>query len=351
MSTTTRWRIAPAAWPIIAAAMLAESLSNALKAYGLGTHLAAFTVPLWGVEVSLAGAALVLAAVAMSMSQARCFWTFFDATSPKSVRGLALLIGGLCLVVSVTAIASHILEAQRIKTGAETQDSTAYTDAKALYDVAAADFERVKALPSVAEVEAAYDEAVKKAGIDANIWRRSNGCTDATTTASRRECEKMPSGFQAKLAAARRKAELQDKLPKLKSDMERHKLTGAATSQEDTAMWAWAWGLGVAIVIVATFGPVIFRTRVVAVSSPGKLPEIPAIPANDSGNSGNLPRNPTPPTPPRRGRREDPEIAQFSDEFRKRNGRAPAGSEVKAAFPELPVSTAYDYSMRARKKA
>lgn len=340
MTTSTRWRIAPAAWPIIAAAMMAESLSNALKAYGLGTHLAAFTVPVLGVEVSLAGAALVLAAVAMSMSQARCFWTCFDTAQPKGLRGIAFLIGGLCLAVSVTAIASHILEAQRKKTGAETQDSTAYTDAKGLYDVAAADFERVKSAPSIEEVEAAREDAIKKAGIDANIWRRSNGCTDATTTASKRECEKMPSGFTAKLAAARRKAALQVELPKLKADMERHKLTGAATSQEDTAMWAWAWGLGVAIVIVATFGPVIFRSRI---EVSGNLPEI-----TTAAQPATLVMSPPPSNggARRRGRKSDPKVVDFVAQFRRTHGRNPRIPEMRNQFPQMDKTTLWRNAQR-----
>lgn len=350
-SSTTRWCVSPAAWPIIAFAVLAESASNALKAYGLGTHLAAFTVPLWSVEVSLAGAALVCAAVAMSMSQARCFWAAFDTDAPRTLRLLATLIGLLCLAVSVTAIASHILEAQRVKVGAETQDNTAYSDAKALYDAAAADFQRVKDSPSLAEVEAQRDDAIKKAGIDANIWRRSSSCTDVTTKASQNECSKMPV-FAKQIAAAKAKATLLVDLPRLKADVDKHRLTGASTSQEANAIWAWAWGLGVAIVIVATFGPVIFRSRVV--SAPGKTPEIPVFAANDLGLPAIIPGIP-PPTPPfgggRRGRRADERVVQFSEEFRKRNGRPPAGSEVRAAFPELPVSTAYDYASRARQNA
>lgn len=52
-----------------------------------------------------------------------------------------------------------------------------------------------------------------------------------------------------------------------------------------------------------------------------------------------------------RGRRKDPRILLFVENFTKANGCAPSGSDVLAAFPGLPVSTAYDYAMRARIKA
>lgn len=68
-----------------------------------------------------------------------------------------------------------------------------------------------------------------------------------------------------------------------------------------------------------------------------------------SGNS-DIPEKP--PQPPkggqRRGRKADGRVVDFSEKFRERNGRAPSGGEIKAQFPELPTSTAYDYSQRAR---
>jgi len=64
---------------------------------------------------------------------------------------------------------------------------------------------------------------------------------------------------------------------------------------------------------------------------------------------GGFPGKPTPPNKPRkRGRKADSRIVDFSEKFRERHGRAPSGGEIKSEFPELPVSTAYDYSNRAR---
>ncbi len=53
----------------------------------------------------------------------------------------------------------------------------------------------------------------------------------------------------------------------------------------------------------------------------------------------------------RRGRKSDPKVIAFSDQFFLRHGRSPSGSEIRAAFPELPTSTAYDYAGRARLRA
>ena len=111
-ASTTIWRISPAAWVPITIAVVAEATSNALRAYGLGTHLETFTLSLFGYEVSVAGSVLVLAAVAVSLSQARAAWV---ALLPGMARQriVAGLIATLLLAVSITAMASTILEAQR----------------------------------------------------------------------------------------------------------------------------------------------------------------------------------------------------------------------------------------------
>lgn len=73
----------------------------------------------------------------------------------------------------------------------------------------------------------------------------------------------------------------------------------------------------------------------------------------ESGNSeSGIPTNPGKPTPPRgggrRGRRVSAEIVDFTDRFRERHGRAPSGLEIRAEFPDLARSTAYDYADRCR---
>lgn len=84
----------------------------------------------------------------------------------------------------------------------------------------------------------------------------------------------------------------------------------------------------------------------------------PLLNSEHSGYSGKSRRKPKgkgpkKPTPPggggrRRGRKMQGEVVNFSDRFREKHGRAPSGKEIRAAFPALPRSTAYDYSDRAQ---
>lgn len=76
------------------------------------------------------------------------------------------------------------------------------------------------------------------------------------------------------------------------------------------------------------------------------------IPANDinpkliqtkSDNSGPV----TPRPRPRRGRKSNKTVVDFTDAFRLKHGRAPTGSEIKSAFPNMPRSTCFDYAARA----
>ncbi|WP_423414860.1 hypothetical protein RLW55_16885 [Hyphomicrobium sp. B1] len=86
------------------------------------------------------------------------------------------------------------------------------------------------------------------------------------------------------------------------------------------------------------------------------IPESPVpVPANDpvSEKSTGIPGNPPAPPkgPRRRGRKADPKVLNFSEAFRKKNGRAPSGGEIKSALPGMATSTAYDYAGRARASA
>lgn len=65
-----------------------------------------------------------------------------------------------------------------------------------------------------------------------------------------------------------------------------------------------------------------------------------------SGKSS--PANRKPPKSGKRGRKADPAISDFAAAYSRKHGRPPSGSDIKAAFPECPKSTAYDYAARAR---
>lgn len=88
-----------------------------------------------------------------------------------------------------------------------------------------------------------------------------------------------------------------------------------------------------------------FRSSVSRIPANDDIPEIPG--KRNSGNSGPS----KPPKSGQRGRKADKTVVDFSERFRQKHGRGPSGSEIKSEFPELPVSTAYDYAKRARASA
>jgi len=257
-TSTTIWRIPRAAWIMVGLAVSAEATSNALRAYDLGSHLERLTITVTGIPLSLAGIVLVLAAIAVSLSQTRAAWVALTPgdTRQRIVAGIA---AALLLSISITAMASHILSAQRAKVGDETRDRNGYHDTKKLYDDATAELAKVSDAVTIAKAQAAIDAA--KATVDDNIWRRTKGCTDVTTRASKDECRKFSAqkaGLDAVLADATRKAELEAAIPGLKADLDRQHLTSEATASEATVSWGWAWIMGIGVVMIATFGPAIF---------------------------------------------------------------------------------------------
>lgn len=102
-------------------------------------------------------------------------------------------------------------------------------------------------------------------------------------------------------------------------------------------------------VLISELGTITFLH--IGLASRGSAPPVPANDAVPGIGSNRVPGKPIAPTPPkggRRGRKADQRVVDFSEAFSRKHGRAPSGSEVKAAFPELPTSTAYDYANRAR---
>ena len=246
---------------------------------------------IYGVSLSLAGIVLVLAAIAVSLSQTRAAWVALTPgdTRQRIVAGIAAC---LLLSISIMAMASHILSAQRAKVGDETKDRNGYHDTKKLYDDSVAELKKVHDAVTVAEAQAALDLA--KTGVDGNIWRRTNGCTEVTTKASTAECRSYLQGkpaLDADLAKATRKAELEAKLPGLKADLDRQHLTSEATASEATVSWGWAWIMGVGVVMIATFGPAIFaKVETVAAPAPFEAPAAPAVDVSGQSDFPDLPK-------------------------------------------------------------
>lgn len=249
---TTTWRVPPWAWLPLGAAITAEAVSNALRAYGLGQHLEHFTVSAYGADVSLAGSVLVLAAVAISLSQARAAWIALTP-NPLRQRIVAGLAAALLLAVSVIAMASHILEAQRAKVADEGGARSAYDRAEAAYQTAAAE---LAALGNPRPVSVIQDE-VRSYPIDMRVWRRSSQCEDISREDTRTACEPILALYKERGAAAR-KTELEPEVARLREELARLPRPEAATGEEAVIGGWWAWIMGAAVVFVATFGSVIF---------------------------------------------------------------------------------------------
>lgn len=328
-SHTTSWRIPPWAWVPVGAAITAEAVSNSLRAYGLGQHLEHFTITIRGVNVSLAGSVLVLAAIAISLSQARAAWIALTP-NPLRQRIVAGLAAALLLAVSVSAMASHILEAQRAKVADEGGARGAYDRAEAAYKRAAAELEALGNPRPVSVIQA----EVKAFPIDWALWKRSKQCEDATKPDTQAYCAPLLALYRERGQAAR-KTELEPEVARLRDELGRLSRPEAATSEEAVIGGYWAWIMGAAVVFVATFGAVIFARPTIESDNPAPSKQ-------------RIPGNAKPPKGGRRGRKPDSRISDFASAYAAKHGRPPSGSEIRAAFPETPKSTAYDYAARAR---
>ena len=326
------WRIPGWAWIAISLAVTAEAAINALRAYGLGQHLEHFTVdvPVYGiptpVTVSLAGAVLVLAAIAISLAQARAAYVAFRPGALARQRVLAAPVALLLLAVSVTALSLTLLEAQRGKTGDEGGQRTAYDTAKGAYDKADEELRRLEGTRTTAEVRAAMDAAP----VSRLVFRRTAECTDMTREDSFEACKPILD-LRQEMARAIRKLELEQTLPGLKATLTATPRPAEATWIEDWAASIWSWIMGLAVVAVATFGAPLFAepatrkvslqvarqplpaetaqtsfhaddpaaTRATILGNPRTVIRFPKRPKNDGkpGNPGNPPRQPKPDNP------------------------------------------------------
>ncbi|WP_020085709.1 hypothetical protein [Hyphomicrobium zavarzinii] len=254
---TTTWRVPPWAYLPLGAAIIAEASVNALRAYGLGMQLEHFTVNVaaFGFEatVSIAGVVLVLAAIAMSLSQARAAWVAFKPGALARQRTIAAPIALLLLTVSVAALALTLLEAQRGKTGDEGGQRTAYDIAKADYDKASAEWKRLEGARTPAEVQA----AMSVAPVDRTVFRRTKECNDVTRQDSFEACKPILE-LRQEMAGAIRKIELEQKLPGLKAKLDALPRPAEPTWFEVYAASGWAWAFGLAAVLIATFGAPLF---------------------------------------------------------------------------------------------
>lgn len=289
-ASTTNWRISPAAWVPIVIAVVAEATSNALRAYALGTHLETFSVTAYGHEVSVAGSVMVLAAVAVSLSQARAAWVALLPGMARQ-RVVAAFIAGLLLAVSITAMASTILEAQRAKSSDEGDTRRKYERAQSAHDTANTELKNLVSanVRSMDQVRAEID-AVK---VSTKVLEYTAGCSDFRQDLAqfRRSCQPL---FQlrSQMADSQRKAELEAKVPRLKADADALRPTEQAAGAEAGVSEAWGWIMGFAVVFVATFGPVIFAQPEASEALPKRSFLAYDESADDSDTAPNCPNPP-----------------------------------------------------------
>ncbi len=259
--STTTWRVPLWAWAPIALAVVAEASVNALRAYGLGSELEHFTVavavPGFSGTVSIAGVVLVLAAIALSLSQARAAWVAFKPGAMARQRTIAAPIALLLLAVSVSALSLTLLEAQRGKAGDEGGQRTAYDIAKADHDKAEAEWKRLEGARTPAEVQA----AMMAAPVPRAVFRRTTECNDVTKDESFDACKPILD-LRQEMAGAIRKIELEQALPGLKATLDALPRPAEPSWFEEQASSGWAWAFGLAAVLIATFGAPLFAEPV-----------------------------------------------------------------------------------------
>lgn len=353
-TTTTRWRVSPLAWVPISAAVAAESVSNALRAYGLGMHLDRFTVhvPVSGAvyPVSIAGAVLVLAAVAVSLSQARAAWVALTPSGPARQRIVAGCTAALLLAISITAMASHILEAQRAKTADEGGLRGRYDRAKKAYDKAQAELGALAGVRTIAEVRAAMDAAP----VGRDVFRRTVQCTDVTRQDSFEACRPILD-LRQEMGRAIRKAELEKASASEQATLAGLQRPEEARADEAWVSGVWAWIMGLGVVLVATFGTVLFarvdQVRVDVDPDPKGRDSVPApmadavpapVPAQRPALRIVEPARKAEARPVARGL-DAADIATLAwvRRFRGEHGRNPQIPELQAAFPGTPKTTAW----------
>ena len=264
-NTTTHWRIPVWAWVPIALAICAEATWNALRAYGLGRHIDGFTLAtnLWRgeIDVSLAGVVLVLAALAVSLSQARAAWTTLRP-GPTRLRVISGLAAVLLLTVSLSSGISHLLEANRAKVSDSSGARKAYDDKARALERKEKELTGLGNPRPVRVVQA----DVQSIRIDAGVWRRSGQCSDITRDDTREACQPVLALYKERWAAAR-KAELEPEVDVLRGELADMKRPDAQDEPENWANIISAWAMVFAIVALATFGPVIFATPVTILAS------------------------------------------------------------------------------------
>lgn len=271
MSTSTQWRIPPWAWAIVATAILAETGSNALRAYGLGVHLGQYAVTLHGHRLPLGAVALVLAVAAAALAQSRAAWVALTPGRPVIQRLIAAPVAVMLVAISMMAMTGHGLEATRAKGGSETGSTNTYASTLAALKAAEADLARVATARSTTEVRADMDRTKVKP----SIWEATRQCTDADLLkgpVNAAACKAILD-LRQEMARSIQKSEVAPRVESLRAELATLTPPAGAASMIETelATW-WAYLLGIGVVTIATLGPVIFANPVPVLTLPSAAP-------------------------------------------------------------------------------
>jgi hypothetical protein len=189
-------------------------------------------------------------------------------------RVVAGIAACLLLSISVTAMASHILEAQRAKVSDEGGARERYDRAKMAYDKAVAELATLGNPRPVSVVQA----EVQSTKIDMTIWRRSQQCADISRDDTKAACEPILKLYKERGAAAR-KVELEPQVNRLRAELAKLERPTEASVSEVTVSGYWAWIMGLGVVFIATFGTVIFARVETAEPPPAKAAPVVTPPA------------------------------------------------------------------------
>jgi hypothetical protein len=227
----------------------------------------------------------VLAAIAISLAQARAAWVALSPGRPISQRIVAGFAAALLVSISITALASHVLDAQRAKGGRETAASQSYSRAKAAHDKVVAEMQSLGETRPVSVIQA----EIASAQIDMVVWRRSAQCSDISREDTKKLCGPILTLYKERGAAAR-KLELEPEVAHLREQLSSMTppVEAKTASEEAMSMW-WAWIMGLGVVYLATFGSVIYANEVTVTER--ELPNLPPPPSakiveDDSPPSG-----------------------------------------------------------------
>lgn len=314
MKFSTRiWRAAPLAMLMTALAVLAEAVSNGLRAYGLGEHLSHFTVPTpWGFQISLAGMVLVAGAAAISVYQAK-FATILLTGEMTSQRLMATPFLAVCLIISGASMVSHVLEAQRAKGSGEGSTRSSYDRTDADYKRLTAELDGLAKVRTVATINA----EILELKIPQSVWRRSRQCQEIDREDTKKACEAALKLYVERGKAAR-KSELEGLVRDAKTQLDTTERPAEMPWLDQAIALIWPWLFGTGIVLVATFG------YAVSTMQAKMKPPVPPVPADD--------------TEPEPG--SHAHVISWVREFQARNGRKPQISELQRRFP-LPKTTAW----------